>query len=314
MIIALVCMAAQGAWAWTGSGSEADPYQISTIGDWKTLCDNVNKGVSSYKGKHFKLMADLTDIEVSLNVGRDGRYFEGTFDGNNHSLDISNFSYSPWAPFSRVRDATIKRLRVTGKITHGSNGRSYHGGIVGIACGNTTLVSCHCSVEFKFFGDYNSGNRDSESGGMVGWVNDDDGPATLTMVNCLFDGKIACDNADMVGGFIGLGRGGTFINLVNCLFDPKSVDIHESHYHSTFLAVNDSYRNKRTCTHYVKKNCFRKKKFGEAEGEDARTGPTASCSPAWDAAGMRWGARWCPTGRWTSTLSKKARARRHRPS
>lgn len=50
----------QTTWAqWTGSGTETAPYQISTVDDWITLCTNVNKGTNTYKGKFFKLMADI---------------------------------------------------------------------------------------------------------------------------------------------------------------------------------------------------------------------------------------------------------------
>ena len=40
---ALLCTIAQGAWAqYSGSGTQTDPYQISTVDDWTTLCNNVN--------------------------------------------------------------------------------------------------------------------------------------------------------------------------------------------------------------------------------------------------------------------------------
>ena len=64
IIIALLCTAVQGAWAWTGSGTESDPYQISTADDWITLCNNVNNNSSNYSGKFFKLMADITVQET----------------------------------------------------------------------------------------------------------------------------------------------------------------------------------------------------------------------------------------------------------
>ena len=60
LIFAILCMVAQGAWAWNGNGIEANPYQISSVDDWNTLCANVNNGTSTYSGKFFKLMADIT--------------------------------------------------------------------------------------------------------------------------------------------------------------------------------------------------------------------------------------------------------------
>lgn len=41
----------QTTWAqWTGSGTEANPYQISTEADWIALCNNVNNNTSTYSG------------------------------------------------------------------------------------------------------------------------------------------------------------------------------------------------------------------------------------------------------------------------
>lgn len=54
--------------------------------DWITLCTNVNKGTNTYKGKFFKLMADITVSEEFTGaptkmVGRgENVNFRGTFD------------------------------------------------------------------------------------------------------------------------------------------------------------------------------------------------------------------------------------------
>lgn len=128
LTIALLCTVAQGAWAQYsgGSGTEADPYKISTADDWNTLCTNVNNGTSTYSSKFFKLMADIT-VEESFSapptkmVGRsEDVNFRGTFDGNGHTLTVNyvddndeDFS----APFRYIRNATIKNLHVAGSIT-----------------------------------------------------------------------------------------------------------------------------------------------------------------------------------------------------
>lgn len=44
LMIALLCTVVLTARAqWTGSGTEADPYLITSKADWSTLCKNVNK-------------------------------------------------------------------------------------------------------------------------------------------------------------------------------------------------------------------------------------------------------------------------------
>ena len=51
------------AWAaegdWTGSGTEADPYVITTEAELNKLATNVNSG-TVYSGKYFKLGASIT--------------------------------------------------------------------------------------------------------------------------------------------------------------------------------------------------------------------------------------------------------------
>ena len=56
LTIAFLYAVVPGAWAqYSGwSGTEADPYQISSADDWNTLCANVNNGTSTYSGKFFK--------------------------------------------------------------------------------------------------------------------------------------------------------------------------------------------------------------------------------------------------------------------
>jgi len=62
MTLVLLLTVVQGAWAqFSGNGTEADPYLISSLDDWKTLCTNVRNG-EPYCGKYFKLMADLTGL------------------------------------------------------------------------------------------------------------------------------------------------------------------------------------------------------------------------------------------------------------
>ena len=81
------------AWAWNGTGTEADPYQISSTADWNTLATNVNNGSQTYSGKYFILMADITVTETissgtpATMVGTsDSNSFRGTFDGNGNKV------------------------------------------------------------------------------------------------------------------------------------------------------------------------------------------------------------------------------------
>ena len=157
LTIALLCAVVPGAWAQFsgGSGTEADPYQISTADDWIALCNNVNKGTSTtYNGKFFKLTADITvkeefDGVPTKMVGRgENVNFRGTFDGGGHTLTVNyvdNNDENACAPFRYIRNATIKNLHVAGTIT--KNYKLFAGGLVGVAYVTCHISNCHSSVE-----------------------------------------------------------------------------------------------------------------------------------------------------------------------
>jgi len=68
-----------------GSGSAESPYLISSETDWNTFASNVN-GSTTYSSNYFKL---TNDISVTTMVGVSGHTFNGTFDGNNHTITIA---------------------------------------------------------------------------------------------------------------------------------------------------------------------------------------------------------------------------------
>ena len=116
MTIALLCMVVQTAWAQFsgGSGTQADPYQISSVADWNTLATNVEAG-DSYSGMYFTLTKDIDNIETM--VASEGKPFSGHFYGNGKELKISLVSDEQFcALFRCVNDATITNLKVSGII------------------------------------------------------------------------------------------------------------------------------------------------------------------------------------------------------
>ena len=91
MLLALVAFG-QTAWAQYsgGTGTEADPYLISSKADWNTLSTQVKNG-NLYTGKFFKMTADIGTVTTPIGYTSDGsfynddvrdNFFEGTFDGN----------------------------------------------------------------------------------------------------------------------------------------------------------------------------------------------------------------------------------------
>ena len=129
MLLALVMVlgVTTMAWAegdWTGSGTEADPYMITTEAGLNKLATDVNSG-TVYSGAYFKLGASIT-VKDWTPIGQKGsdNKFAGTFDGNgqtvtingiNSSLDSAFGGYAGF--FGAVKGATIRNLTVDGTIT-----------------------------------------------------------------------------------------------------------------------------------------------------------------------------------------------------
>ena len=271
------------AWAqWQGTGTETDPYQISSMADWNTFADKVNSG-TPYFGEFFIMTADIgtSDNPVKKAVGASdksspgcgfsygedsrNKYFRGTFDGNGHTLTVSysnsygntNSCYA--APFKFVKDATIKNLHVAGKITTHA---AYGAGIVAKAYGTVNVISCRCSVYL----DLRDSNLRSEpnvfDAGILSRAIGD-----INIVNCLFDGTIKCQNEYVcnIGGISGKGGPESTVNIANCLFAPKKLEYDDDEDCGTMYYIH--YGNYKSIS---VTNCYYTKKYGSKQGTNAK--------------------------------------------
>ena len=96
-MLLVMMLTATTAWAWDGSGTQADPYQIKTTGDLDQLATDVNAG-TTYEGTYFKVMNDIAysyssdwnDTESTENnytaIGGMQKSFKGHFDGAEHTV------------------------------------------------------------------------------------------------------------------------------------------------------------------------------------------------------------------------------------
>ena len=131
MVLMLVGMLVpQGAWA-DSSGLETafigdkSYYVLRSNADWLKFRDMVDD--SQGKEVNAIMDADFT-IEKSIAL-TSGVYYNGTFNGNGHTLkvNISGVGLSEVAPFSKVKEATFRDLRVTGSV----KGGQWTGGLIG---------------------------------------------------------------------------------------------------------------------------------------------------------------------------------------
>ena len=144
-----------------GTGTESDPYQISNGAELAYLAQQVNAG-ESYSDKYFTLTNDIdlgskewTPIG-NENENWDGYKFEGTFDGDGHTICNLNVPDTALPGlFGRVT-GVIQNLIVLGEVHAGNIAlNDYEAAAGGIVCcgNNVTVQNC------GFYGTIYSGNN-----------------------------------------------------------------------------------------------------------------------------------------------------------
>ena len=243
------------AWAQGGSGNESETITIASKEDWKAFCDRVNKGQTTLNAKLTKdvdlgeeiVMAGTKDL---YSPGYNNYfYYTGTFDGQGHTLSFSwdAGSRDCIAPFSYVKDATIKNLRTQGKITTKGD---YLSGMVYGAFGTTTLTGCISDVDITG----GSGWDASRAAGMVQAVTSG---ASVHITDCLVKGSIT-DNADeserAMAGFV-LSNNGTY-TLTRCLYVGKNNAPNDSYTFGTEKGISATFTD-----------CYYLNTCGKAQGD-----------------------------------------------
>ena len=191
------------AWAaegdWTGSGSKADPYVITTETGLNKLAMDVNSG-TVYSGKYFKLGASI-NVTNWTPIGQKGsdNKFAGTFDGNGQTVTI-NVIKSDLDPafdgyagfFGAVKDATIKNLTVAGTI----NGSDV-AGVVARLDGASKVINCINKANVT---------GTSKAAGITVKI---DG-ANVVIDDCTNDGEIKCNTVNGAAGIVVYAQGANF--------------------------------------------------------------------------------------------------------
>ena len=219
-------------------------YLIGSVDDWKMLAMLVDEGEYDAKARMTKDI-DLGDDQTMIgsgdnddNHGVGNVIFQGTFDGQGHTLTIHyNTTEMFVAPFRHIQNATIQNLRVDGTITT-SNRQT--GGIVGACYGeqiHSYITNCISSVNitsnYVNTGDFYGGAFIGGIAGRLYYY------GQLHITDCIFDGSISGETRGVVwGGFLGLPDG--TITIENSLqigtFDCSNV-ISGSNGSGTFSTV-----------------------------------------------------------------------------
>lgn len=241
----------------SGTGTQEDPYLITSAEDWNLFAKSVGGGID-YSKKYVKLTNNIT---ISTMVGvcdeSGDRPFRGIFEGDNHTLTANitstatddNKNNQGVAPFHLIKQATIQNLTVAGNITSASK---YAAGLVGWIDGkskDSNIKDCIVKATITTSADY--------AGGFVGNICYSD-RNNLYFTNSVFAGKIintSSDDSRRAGGFCGYGYSNSYFE--NCLengtytnvtyMNPRNAygifsnDRVNSLYYVNKIAVNNKY-------------------------------------------------------------------------
>ena len=228
-----IAISAVYALALNGSGTESDPYQISTIDDWNTFGSYITATANPLTGKFVKVMNDI-DFSTAAKfqaAAADGvTPFGGVLLGNGRSFKGLKISTSTrnYGVFGSIgTSATVRDLTLEGTLTSTS---TYAGAFAGYAngafvnCVNRVNVSGKGSqggfaakagggVSFDHCTNYGEISSTSAAiGGFVGEV----AAAGARFTDCANLGVVTSSGSGAnVAGFVGTGYGAEYVRCVN---------------------------------------------------------------------------------------------------
>lgn len=173
-----------------GSGTQDDPWLISTAADLKALADYINSGkaidcdidgcgedIGNFHGYYFKQTADI-DLQGAAwdPIGysdESGFYFSGHYDGGNHvirnavSSGITDNGYALAGIFGSVYFGSISNLHIENVefSAEGNNNQAFAGGLAGIVLDSEIA---NCSVSGSKLSSSRAPFNNNRAGGLVG--------------------------------------------------------------------------------------------------------------------------------------------------
>ena len=204
----------------SGSGTEADPWQIRDAQDYQDVYDLVARGVS-FSGQYLKQMKDITlpegwesigvriDPSINhINRGKNMAAFSGTLDGSDRTVTVPEGGHPL---FGYVKDAYVQNLSIYGKQIAGYGLVDHLEGVGlsgnAITIDNVTLKSGSSTLKSGLIGTYITNN------GYAGCS----GSFTVTIRNCTIekDVVVGYDGSQSQIGSIAGRMSGTIENCVS---------------------------------------------------------------------------------------------------
>lgn len=183
LLISFICGLSVNVSAYSGIGTESNPYVITTPKDLMNMKNDLSA--------HYVLgnNIDMSDAWYEP-VGNDiDGAFTGSFDGrgytiSNLDLDLEGTKY---VGLFGYLDGTVKNVNLTNVV---ASGYRYIGGIAGYADNNAKILNCHCSaiIDCLYI------EKTVYSGGIVGY-------SLASVDSCSFSGEVK--GSEYGGGIAG---------------------------------------------------------------------------------------------------------------
>lgn len=197
---------------WFGEGTEASPYQISTVDDWLLLADEAQN--EDFAGTHFILMNDLDFSGVTFKMAGDGqpvqyrpRTFRGCFDGNGRTIDNATSENANIYGYAGIFGLVGSGGVIKNLISGGGNiftGTMCVGGIAG-ELRSAEVINC---TSYATVVAVKSSSVDGRyAGGIVGSVGNGN------VKDCRNYGSITASSD--AGGIVGRSQFGSITNSLN---------------------------------------------------------------------------------------------------
>lgn len=195
-----------------GSGTKDSPYLINDVSEITYFRDKVNSS-ASYRSSCARLEKDIDMSSASANdvwtpIGREGKAYTGTFDGNGKKISSLGFNATEndMGLFGVISGGTVKNFTVYGAIGITANAGRI-GGAVGYAKDGATIDGVSSYIEID---DERTGitdvekieNRVSHIGGIVGNIE------KSIVKNCKYYDNVTIQVGGSVGGIVGIATGG----------------------------------------------------------------------------------------------------------
>lgn len=181
-----------------GSGTEADPFQITTVADLVAL-DGFVSGGNTFAGAYFKVMNDITADATFTGIGvTGGKSFAGSFDGNGKTISGLTLSQGLFSNLSSA--ATVKDLTLDAAVTATA---SKAGIVAGTSSGTISGVTVKGSITSNY----------QDVGGIVGYL------SSGSITGCASTATVSANANSYMGGIAGENSYNT--SITNCYVGAK---------------------------------------------------------------------------------------------